>query len=48
MLRPNQMMFYAWMDPVGEKHLIWNNGKNQIENDLRKDGVEKFRFALKN
>jgi vacuolar protein sorting-associated protein 13A/C len=45
LLRPNEMMLYAWINPVGEKQLTWNNGRNKIENDLRKDGLEKFRIS---
>lgn len=42
-LEPFQKMFYTWVDPAGERKITWNNsGKNSIENDLRRDGVDEF------
>lgn len=38
-------MFYTWSDPAGERKLLWNDGeagKNQIENDLKRDGIAPF------
>lgn len=42
-LEPHQMMFYTWMDPAGERILTWKNeGSDNVENDLRRDGVNQF------
>jgi vacuolar protein sorting-associated protein 13A/C len=42
-LRPQQMMYYTWVDPAGERVITWkNNDKNNVENDLRRDGVDQF------
>lgn len=42
-LQPREMIYYTWSDPAGERVVTWKNyGKDNIENDLRKDGVEKF------
>lgn len=42
-LQPFQKMFYTWIDPAGERKITWNNsGKSNIENDLRRDGVDEF------
>lgn len=42
-LHPREMIYYTWNDPAGERAIIWKNmGKDNIENDLRKDGVAPF------
>lgn len=38
---------YTWVDPAGEKKILWNNAEDskvQIENDLRRDGVGRFKI----
>ena len=45
-LLPQQMMYYTWFDPAGERIISWKNvGKSNIENDLRRDGVDHFVIA---
>lgn len=45
-LKPQQMMYYTWVDPAGERVITWKNvGKSNIENDLRRDGVDQFVVA---
>jgi vacuolar protein sorting-associated protein 13A/C len=42
-LHPREMIYYTWNDPAGERSITWKNrGKDNIENDLRKDGVDQF------
>lgn len=46
-LKPQQMMYYTWVDPAGERIITWKNvGKSNIENDLRRDGVDQFVVAV--
>lgn len=46
-LMPMQMIYYTWVDPAGERIITWKNvGKNNIENDLRRDGVDQFVVAV--
>lgn len=45
-LKPQQMMYYTWVDPAGERIISWKNvGKSNVENDLRRDGVDQFIIA---
>lgn len=40
---PQQSIYYTWIDPAGERIITWQNaGKSNIENDLRRDGVDEF------
>lgn len=42
-LQAREMIYYTWCDPAGERVITWKNiGKENIENDLRKDGVDQF------
>lgn len=42
-LKPQQMVYYTWVDPAGDRTVTWKNfGKGNIENDLRRDGVDHF------
>lgn len=46
-VKPQQMMYYTWVDPAGERIITWKNvGKNNVENDLRRDGVDQFVIAF--
>jgi vacuolar protein sorting-associated protein 13A/C len=46
-LKPQQMMYYTWVDPAGDRVITWKNvGKNNVENDLRRDGVDTFVVAV--
>lgn len=46
-LKPQQMMYYTWVDPAGERIITWKNaGKGNVENDLRRDGVDQFLVAV--
>jgi vacuolar protein sorting-associated protein 13A/C len=43
LLKPQHLMYYTWVDPAGERIITWKNvGKNNVENDLRRDGVDQF------
>lgn len=42
-LKPHQMIYYTWNDPAGERKIMWKNmSKANVENDLRRDGVDQF------
>lgn len=42
-MNPQQKIFYTWLDPAGERKLTWKNlGKSNVENDLKRDGVNEF------
>ena len=46
-LKPHQMIYYTWVDPAGERIITWKNlGKGNVENDLRRDGVDEFTVAV--
>lgn len=48
-LMPNNMIYYTWSDPVGERKIQWQSmGKANIESDLRRDGVGEFSVASDN
>lgn len=45
-LMPSNKIYYTWNDPAGERKIMWQNmGKSNIENDLRRDGVDQFLVA---
>lgn len=45
-LMPQQMIYYTWVDPAGERIITWKNGtKSNVDNDLRRDGVDQFVVA---
>lgn len=33
-------MLYTWQDPAGDRIIIWDDGDDTIENDLRRDGIK--------
>ena len=42
-LRPKQKMLYTWLNPAGDRAIVWNNGpKETVENDLRRDGINQI------
>lgn len=46
-LKPKQMIYYTWVDPAGERIVTWKNcGKGNVDNDLRRDGVDTFTVAV--
>lgn len=46
MLKPQEMIYYTWSNPAGERKITWKNlNKSNIENDLRRDGVDQFLVA---
>jgi vacuolar protein sorting-associated protein 13A/C len=45
-LKPNNKIYYTWMNPAGERKIVWKNmNKANIENDLRRDGVDEFHIC---
>lgn len=44
-LKPKSKMLYTWVDPAGERKLVWNDGKNTTENDLRRDGIDQIKLS---
>ncbi|XP_052870380.1 intermembrane lipid transfer protein Vps13 [Anopheles cruzii] len=44
-LMPNQMVLHTWIDPAGERTIVWESGSKApaIENDLRRDGISEFK-----
>lgn len=45
-LNPQEKIFYTWLDPAGERKLMWKNlGKQNVENDLKRDDVNEFIIA---
>uniref|UniRef100_A0A182NLZ6 Vacuolar protein sorting-associated protein 13 n=1 Tax=Anopheles dirus TaxID=7168 RepID=A0A182NLZ6_9DIPT len=44
-LMPSQMVLHTWIDPAGERKILWESGPKaqQIENDLRRDGISEFK-----
>ncbi|XP_070507341.1 intermembrane lipid transfer protein Vps13 isoform X3 [Chironomus tepperi] len=48
-LKPNNMIYYTWNDPAGERKIMWQSkGKGYVENDLRRDGVDEFIISREN
>lgn len=35
-------MLYTWSDPAGDRVILWDSGKDNVENDLRRDGVDTY------
>lgn len=45
-LKPQEMVYYTWNDPAGERKIMWKSrNKSNIDNDLRRDGVDQFLVA---
>uniref|UniRef100_A0A182FL84 Vacuolar protein sorting-associated protein 13 n=1 Tax=Anopheles albimanus TaxID=7167 RepID=A0A182FL84_ANOAL len=46
-IMPNQMVLHTWSDPAGERKIMWDSGSKtqNIENDLRCDGISEFKTA---
>lgn len=36
-LRPFERLLYTWQDPAGDRVILWDDGDDTIENDLRRD-----------
>lgn len=43
-LNPKSKLLYTWHDPAGDRVLLWAHGSKHMENDLRKDGIGKFKY----
>ncbi|XP_055592823.1 intermembrane lipid transfer protein Vps13-like [Uranotaenia lowii] len=43
-LMPNQMVLHTWVNPAGERKIIFDSGSKlaPVENDLRKDDISEF------
>lgn len=39
-LEPFKQMLYTWQDPAGDRIVLWGEGDDTIENDLRRDGIK--------
>lgn len=39
-LQPYEKMLYTWQDPAGDRLILWDDGDETIENDLRRDGIK--------
>lgn len=39
-LQPYEKMLYTWQDPAGDRSILWDDGDETIENDLRRDGIK--------
>lgn len=39
-LKPFERMLYTWQDPAGDRLILWNDGDDAVENDLRRDGIK--------
>uniref|UniRef100_A0A2M4CVW7 Putative vacuolar protein n=1 Tax=Anopheles darlingi TaxID=43151 RepID=A0A2M4CVW7_ANODA len=50
LIMPNQMVLHTWSDPAGERKIMWESGSKaqNIENDLRCDGISEFKTAGNN
>ncbi|XP_029725509.1 intermembrane lipid transfer protein Vps13 isoform X2 [Aedes albopictus] len=44
-LMPNQMVLHTWVNPAGERKIVWDSGAKlvTIENDLRRDDISEFK-----
>ncbi|XP_055538544.1 intermembrane lipid transfer protein Vps13 isoform X2 [Wyeomyia smithii] len=44
-LMPNQLVLHTWINPAGERTIVWDSGSKLvlIENDLRKDEISEFK-----
>lgn len=45
-LKPLERMLYTWEDPAGDRVILWDHGEKHVENDLRRDGIDEFKYAL--
>lgn len=39
-LQSFEQMLYTWQDPAGDRVILWDEGDDTIENDLRRDGIK--------
>lgn len=44
-LRPFEQMLYTWQDPAGDRLILWDDGHETIENDLRRDGIKPIKSS---
>lgn len=44
-LMPNQMVLHTWVNPAGDRRIVWDSGSKlvAIENDLRQDDTKEFK-----
>ncbi|EAT37516.1 AAEL010508-PA [Aedes aegypti] len=44
-LMPNQMVLHTWVNPAGERKIVWDSGSKlvSIDNDLRRDDISEFK-----
>ncbi|XP_058466266.1 intermembrane lipid transfer protein Vps13 isoform X2 [Malaya genurostris] len=44
-LMPNQMVLHTWINPSGERKIVWDSGSKlvSVENDLRRDDISEFK-----
>lgn len=42
-LQPFEKMLYTWQDPAGDRIILWDDGDDTIENDLRRDGIQRIK-----
>ena len=48
-LGPQQVSMYTWTDKMGDRELEWSCGKKEnVKNDLVKDGIGEFMFDADN
>lgn len=39
-IQPFKKMLYTWQDPAGDRKILWDDGDDTVENDLRRDGIQ--------
>lgn len=44
-LHPYEKMLYTWQDPAGDRLILWEDGEDTIENDLRRDGIKPIKSS---
>lgn len=44
-LQPLEKMLYTWQDPAGDRVILWDDGDDTIENDLRRDGIKPIKSS---
>ncbi|XP_065079310.1 intermembrane lipid transfer protein Vps13 isoform X3 [Ochlerotatus camptorhynchus] len=44
-LMPNQKVLHTWINPAGDRKIVWDSGSKliTIENDLRRDDISEFK-----
>ncbi|XP_058837903.1 intermembrane lipid transfer protein Vps13 isoform X2 [Topomyia yanbarensis] len=44
-LMPNQLVLHTWINPAGERKIMWDSGSKlvSVENDLRRDDISEFK-----